>query len=1093
MFNHTDSLDTLNEKLTQVFQNIDWIGELPLTEHDLKILAGSLRSCTKVRDIPANVLITSMVFCARYADFEEDENINFWKKYFQNILKKDKTQMLENEYRDAFRKSRAELQAKYGFEFPAREQMNQEVVGGIYLQAILPAYLQEDFVEFFLKHYPNQQAWQSLDKLFADQIATQNETSHFTAPIRKRLIRFLQSKDTCVTAARLIKTMATAVLWYVEGLHIDDIASVLAPIEAEIWHKIHPTLPETDQLQQHRSASLRIRWGWLIEQNDILELNIKNLAMEGETPPDRLVWLKAEKQKSIQVGQLVPNYGRDYCEVNAYRTNTGYVIDTATIIDIEGEGVIVAVDKHDHALTPPIFTGASPDQHPAFFKVQPEDDFALLSSGDRLTDGDYAISLPKGLTISAAEGGMVTQHYPLPVPKMLKEQGHTVAARYTLKLPILLGDKRIDKRRNRLNPILEGQYPVRGLTSGALPIYEQGDIWLVLSPPATIPLGRLSVRLIANDQVSVHRLDKLLENKNQVTREILNEQHILRIRLNDHIPPACLLQVEVFSGLSRTHGDTRLLGLLPPSVHIIPSPTETFYTLHQKPTIRIEGVNKDQIDLASDAQVDIEANSVMITWVDPRQDAAFRLKFGNVLLPVTFDIKWSFAWVTPLNGNYLFEDALDQAVISIRGKPKSAFYLSVGDGQPREELLNARGAQDLLIKTLQLTDMLRAYQGQQVAVKLWFKDSLEAINLFTFIRPQFSEFEKQPQVIKEAISAFKVMLQYTRREPKPTPSYLIALLPRKYFESLAPQLLPSLLSIYRELKLIDHPQVLKIMPPRQRQLRLSGSLNYPINEKSPEMTITIKHSFSGGEKIKEIPLEIRDDRVYLQIKPNSLHQCLHCGELIWDKYDRSKHFHGQFKLEIVDLATHPLHAQIEALPWKLEELRGFTWSFTPFIERGLQRKLRIYERGKAHDLAGRTNTLLTKEMYEQATAAWVLKIGNHANLFASLYKSQSFIESLLKHLSNQQVAVLIYASRWIGGELENRKANDWEMLDPMVMSLAVIARAYAHGFADLLSSTQHQQFLNHLQSANTCCPELLNWALIWTEFIFLYFSDKDHA
>lgn len=1095
MFDYPDHVETIDAKLAKAFAGITWIGELPVTERDFKILASSVKMYSRVEQIPPRILMVSMVFCARYAIFGEDENINFWSKYFERVLRKTKTQMLENEYRKAFRNAREKLQAEYHFEFPTRDQTPQEVVSGIYLHAILPAYLQDDFAQFFVKHYPNPTSWQEVDKLFVDQIAAQNEGAFFTPPTLKRLIRFLQHKDTSITAARLIKTLATAALWQSEGQNIDDIASVLAPIEQAIWKQMVPLLPKVDAIPEPRPPSTRIRWAWLIEQNDILELHINNLPVEGETPPDRLAWFRTSDYSLIEVGRPVPDYGRYYCEVNAFQSTTGYVIDSATLIDIEGEGVIVPVDRQDNALGTPVPTGPSPKEVPAFFRIQPDDYLAILSDLERLTDGDYAISLPEGIKLNAAEGGVVNRQYALNVPKILREQGHTTAARYSLRLPILLDNKRIDKRRGHIVPTLEGQRPIAGLSFGALPIYEQGDIWLLVSPPSNVPLNRLSIRLTVNKTVTVHRLTEF-DAAGQIMREVRQEQNVLRIRLNDYIPPTCLLQVEVFSGVSRMHSGARLLGLLPPGIHVTSSSIDLYYTPNQRPSVHIKGVTPEQVELASDAQVEEQDELVVVTWTDPQQDAALRLRFGPVILPLTFDVKWSFAWVTPLNGIYLLEDDLNQAILSIHGKPNSKYFISVADGQPREDVLNARGVENISLEVHPLTEMLHLYHGERAAVKLWFAESDQPIDLFTFLRPQFSEFEKQPESVKDAIRAFKTIIRHGRRESGQPLPYSLAVLPREYMDTLPSNLLPPLVKTLLEARTSSNPEASAIFPQRKRRLRLSDSCSYDIDQQGDQAIIKVNRLDSQGQATLTLPLEIETDGLYIRTGNLLLRQCLRCGDLFWsgDKIAKLKHTHGQFGLDTHDLATNPIAGQVEMMPWTLDDLRTFAPRFDSFIDRELEHSLRLRQRGKALDLINQSHeSIFTRRAYTQATAAWVLKIGSHPDInsqFASLYKSHTFVDQIAAQFVQGPIPALIFAGRWVITEQAKRKLNDWQMLDPVVMMLAVVARAYAHGYSDILTEIPSHHFSTHLQTAHQCCPQLLTWALIWAELIFLHFSDK---
>ncbi|MBN8595241.1 MAG: hypothetical protein J0M33_26045 [Anaerolineae bacterium] len=1097
MFEYTDNIHSMDTKLAEGFNQVTWIGELPLTERDFRLLAGSVRMYECIDHIPPRVLIVTMVFCARFAEFAENENISFWKKYFQDVLKRDKTPVLENKYRDAFRAARDHLQAEYNFEFPTRDETTQEVVSGVYMHAILPAYLQEDFAEFFLKQYPNRLAWEQLSQQFPDQIAVHNEASTFAAPVRKRLIHFLQHPDTSITAARLISNMGNAALWHNEGEDTGVIESVLAPIEQAVWRQILPLLPiqGTEKATTARTLSSRVRWAWLIEQNDILELLVTNLSIIGDVPPDRLVWLPATEGTVVTLGEQVPEYGRNYCEVNAYHVASGYVIDTATLIDIDGQGVVVPVDQNDNALANPLPTGAPPPRSAAFFRIQQDGQLAVLSDQSRLIDGEYAVSLPTGVTLKAAEGGMLKRVYPLLVPKALKDQGHDSAAQYELMLPIMLGDQRIDKRRSRIPPTLDGQNPVYGLTPGALTIYEQGNIWLRMTPPAGVPLERLSLRLTNNDKVSIYRLSEL-DAKGQINRVMGNGQSFLHIRLCDYISPACLLQVEIFSGVTRMHGDPRLAGVLPPHVNIVCDPIDCYYTPQQPPKVRINGVMEDQIILASDARVEAVNEGVLITWIDPRQDSALRLRFDNVILPLTFHVKWSHAWVAPLIGHYLWEEALSQAVLSVRGAPRSDFSITVGDGTPRSYQLNARGVMDVRLIQDALADMLHDYQGERAPVKLRLDGSDDVIELFTFIRPQFSDFESQPQPVKAAIRAFKAVMRQERRNPAQADSYWLMMLPPDYSAMLPEAVLPPQIKTLRASNLDLHPHARAIFPQRSYQLCLSASSYYPIFESGGQRQIRIRRPHSGGEDSVSLMLDARTDGVYLKGANGHLRQCRRCGDLFWvyDKTAKFKHTHNQVGIDARDLTASPVIGKIESVPLAANELRVFTPNFDAFIQRDLEYALRIRRPNQARDLSQEAEApVFTHKAYTQATARWVVRVGSTYQIntqFAELYKSFAWVDQVCLQLFERDNPALIFSGRWIAAERKHRKTQDWQMLDPVIMTLAVIGRAYAHGNSTFLTEDQEQKFSNLLKLAYHCCPHLLNWALLWAELIFNHFTKE---
>jgi hypothetical protein len=1098
MFDRRDSADQIEGKLAQALESVTRIGELSLTDADRKLINDSLRA-SPIHHVPPRLLLTAMVFCARHAKFDDDETINFWGRFFSDVLRTPKEMSSENACREAFRKARAVVQAAHGFEFPTRQTTTTDVVSGIYLHAILPAYLQDEFAGFFLRQYPDQAAWHRLNALFPDEIARQNQKLVLNPPTPKRLIHFLVKEETSLTAARLIQNMATASLWYSEGLSGDAISEVLSQIERAVWQQLAPKLARSASAAlPPRARSARVRWAWLIEQNDILELHARNLRIDGDTPPDRLVALTDAQKSDVQVGQPVPDYGRRYCEVNAYRTSDGCTIDNAILIDIDEAAVLVAVDQHDRALTKPIEID-SPPSGPAFFRIQPDGQLAILSDTARLTDGEYAVSLPAGVKLTAAEGGSVTHEYALAVPKVLAAHGHTTAARCRIILPILLGDERIDRKRGRIAPTLHGAHPVSDLLPGALAVYQSGALWLRLVPPDGVPFERLFVRLSASDTVRVYALSEL-DQAGHVTREEADVGLTLRIELEPLVEAACLLQAEVFSGVTRMHGDARMAGLLPRGVQVRASPTDRRYTPSDPPHVRIDGVTTGQVELASDARISADDGGLTITWVDPRQDAALRLKFDSVSIPLTFDVKWAHAWVSPLIGDFLWEDALDEAVLSIRGEPRARLYIAVADDTPVEYTLNARGTMDVHLREDRLFDVLKAYQGERVPVRAWFAHLGERFDLFTFIRPQFGEFERQPEAVKAAVRAFRKAMRQARRETAAVQTHEIVLLPRRYFETLPVESLPSPLDALSMIKPGSHPDARRaVLPAHALRLRLGDAITYPLHQTGDALKLSLSRRHSQGESRVEVGVVRHENGVMLVPSNTLLSRCQRCGDVYWsdDRAAKMQHGHGQFGID-----GKPVHnlvltdAQIKRMPIEGDAARACMPDLSPFIRRDLQSHLRVKKPTMTHDiLSSKQDAVpLTRAAYEWATANWVKRMQKDGvrmqRRFATLYEAADWFSAVCAALDASDQPALIAAARWLKTEGDLRKPGGWEMLDPVVMALACTARAQAHGFDAALPNDQLERGMTLLDEAWKICPELLSWALAWAELILTHWSDE---
>lgn len=1098
MFESTQNPLEIENTLSRALRQVLWIGELPLSEADFRSLAMNVRNATKLNvKLKPCTIATVMVFCARFAEYSDDEHVSYWDKFFRVVLDQPtRTVQDENGWRKEFANARDALQREYQFEFPTHAQTAQPYVSGIYLHAILPAYLQKEFAGFFIHQYPDYAAWAELNTLFPDVLAKKLE-SDSPPHVSVRLRRFLTSTETSLTAAKLIKSLATAAVWQREGMDAAAIRSVLSPIEAAVWDDLYPQLPHADVVDLQTVAEaprVRQRWAWLVEQNDILELHVRNLRLTGTGEPDRLVWLP--KDSLITVGAVVPDYGRAFCEVNAWRTSDGYIIDVATLIDIDQSGLIVPVDREDRALAAPIATPEPPGNGPAIFRIGTDDQLGILRGTEGLIDGEYAISLPPDVDITAGDGGSVTRLGALLVPKALAVLGHVRAARYALRLPVLIGKQLVPRQRSRTAPTINGERLVAGLLPGSLPVYENGDLWLDFSPPGGIALGRLSLRLTVNDQVRVLRLDDI-EAAGLLQQITSPTGDLLRVRLTPYVSAPCLVQAEVFSGVARMHGEPRLAGLLPPGVSAVTDPVDAYYTVHHPPGVRVTGMRRDQVVLASDAHIDQADGTITVTWQDPRQDAALRLRFDDVELPLTFDIHWAHAWVEPLLGQHLFEDALSEAMLHVRG-PRGVDYTIRVDTDERTYTLNARGVRAVSLREDPLADMLKQYHGERVSVHLTFGDRpAERLPLFTFIRPQFGDFERQPEVVKRAIRAFKSAPKYARRISDQPDRHLLLLTPHEYSDGLPIESLPEPLGRLYQVVASASPTAQALFPKYTRLLRFSSTSAFPLEHDDKGDCIHISRNSHQGQVMVRVGVIEAGNAVTLNA-PFALRQCATCSELYWqdDTDARVIHSHGKFGVSSRDLTHQAAVAVIEPQPLMLEHIHACEPRFGPYIDRDKERSFRINDhyRRMIPDLveAGKKSpkSPYERDGYLQAVAHWVHSLADRQT-YDALDQVCQAIDLVPRYCAlwlKSDDPALIWAARWLSSELKARSGNSWQRLDPVVLLLAIIARGHAHGASELYPPKDAERVVTLLRVALSACAPLLIWALAWAELMYRYWS-----
>jgi|GEM_PF-2231486 len=1142
LFQRDDSVLDIAKKLSTEFEHVTNIGEIDLTEDDFRVLRTSVHDTWDKYTLAPEVVAAVLVFCARYVEYGEDERIGFWEKFSQTVLKRDLNQQIGNAWRDKFKAARDKLRERYGFVFPTQKTLTQHVIGGIYTHAILPAYLADEFIEWFLKEYPTVEAWTRLKEHYPDEIAEHHLKRIEVKQPHIRLKRFLSEEETRLTACKLVRNLATAAWWYVQRkFEGDDIASLLSPIERSLWGRLSLRLDALHLTPKaiSRESRIRQRWAWFVKQNTILELHVKDLQIHGHTEPRRLVWFPLTED--IREGETVPRYGANFCEVNAWDVGKGYVIDNATLIDIREEGWLVPVDTGDRALCPPIKTITLPqEKNVALFRVQPETSFAILSDWDRLTSGDYAISHTSNFSIKALEGGEVIRNYKLQVPDALGQQGHIEAAHYTLRLPVEINGERINPQRNRISPTLHGQNPIAGLLANALPIYGYGDVWLSFTTPKGVPLNKLSLELVVNDTVSIHRLTDL-DAVGHIEREEEDGQTLLKLRLTSYLVFPALIQATVYNGLNPMHGEPRVAGVLPDGISVEPDATDEYYSLSKRPDVCLSGVTLDQIEPASDViRSPIDEQNIIITWEDPRQDAALRLVFGAVKLPLTFDVKWSYGWIEPLKeGYWLDENRLDEAQLHVRGKPKSPFYIEVNEvGRSSAYILNSLGVMDVEIKNDRLKDLLLGYEDAETPVSLIFADQPnDKTELCGFVRPDYQPvaqtgpitnvseapvspstpvapegiprtFIAQPSFTipkqqidwsQRALNALKHYPTYRHRTEHYTDSHLLALVKRETLRGFSPNAIPSILSPIVNIPSTISTYQRRLFPPKAEWLWV-GDDRYEILTDTDGKHIFLPRPTTQGEKEVRIGIEERDREVNLRPYNNLLRQCHVCEKLYWqdDRSAKTKHAHDRLLPRGIDLSKESLLGEIHPFGKSLMKARDYVFNFSPFVNHNTLLLVRNVTdptaSRRALDMSSGNDThWFSIKRYDDAVAEWFLMTTTATKTnMDDLCAKEASLQQVWKRWTQSTNPGLVWGYYWITHEMRTRqrKGGDYPALIPILMALAIVARGHAHGYQESLHG-EHEQYPieEALRLAYGHFKPLMTWALAWAEFNFVYWKD----
>lgn len=382
---NSTSESQVEQTLESLYSNITWIGELDIDRQEYDQLVSMLRRTARWQY--RYMTLTAMVFTVRYAEYAENESPNFWGKYARVVWQTEADQTFQNEERQCFRRMRNDLIDRSGLLFLTQAESKQDVVGSIYLHAILPSYLQDDFARWLVGWFRQDTNWQQLAYIpLADVQAQWTNGSVSLVGISKRLKRFLESAESAPTAARLVQTMAIAANEYLQGDEslsdpLSDslrVKEMLSPVERDLWDElvkvVEPLRQQQSSRDRRRVKTLNLRFAWHLEQN-CFGILVKNWIVSTEAAPDRLVWASTAEQLDTY---------EHFVTVVPWQTASGWEVDSAFVRVGQLSGAIGLVDQDDNVLEshplPPL-----PNDLLLYFRLDKDETLALRTPLDRIS------------------------------------------------------------------------------------------------------------------------------------------------------------------------------------------------------------------------------------------------------------------------------------------------------------------------------------------------------------------------------------------------------------------------------------------------------------------------------------------------------------------------------------------------------------------------------------------------------------------------------------------------------------------------------------------------------------------------------------
>lgn len=1105
LFHNHASAREIDNALRAALKDVNnWVGEIPLSRRDFDWLCEVLRLVGS-RSLSSTMRVTAMVFTVRYAEYGDDEHPNFWEKYASMVWGlPEADQTFQNEHRIAFRLARTELEDRFGFYFPHKLDMMQDVVGGVYMHAILPSYLQDDFANLLAKLLRSDDGlrWYA-DESF-DNIAAHLQQHPAVKSVRRRLERFISGEATNLMAARLVQTLAIATYEFFRGEESNHLAQMLAPIEREIWQMLLPELESLrDRFQRQETRGTRTRrastsWAWDMRSGTLC-VQVKNWQIKGEQPPDRIVWAEFEDQLSAY---------EHFLTLTPWKNDGGWEVDVVYLPVPADHGFITLVDEYDQQLsTQPIRLDRLPHDDLLFFRVDREGIYAILTDYGRISDGEYLISGKLDIELSDGTHPDRDRTYLL---NTATSRGPIIADRFLLRLPVNLITEGqtlfIRNRRGVLSAELEGTL-VTGTGVHGLPVFrEVPQLRIINAGPILEDILRLRLRVLSNMQSSSEvSLSKV---------SFQHDGHDLLLELRGVISPLTALhEIQLMRNFTPSLKESLRFALIPAHIDLhLPDPNG-YYSIEEPPKAIVAGINVDQVAVVH-GQACQGDNTVEITWFDPQHAAQFVMTIDDVTIPIVCPITWSHAWIEPTVSTLSAED-LEEASIHLRGARGQTFHIYVGaDKEPRTISLSTDGTYDNPLRRDALFDMVRDYPGARA--KVWATDHRTTWKLFELIRLDNDNLSELAQYALLAARDF-------RRRAIPNDSAdtsdLLAL-PSSHLSTLPPSLndhskVGVALSVIRGAAGALHNLPSKVQPSLSVLLLMeSGSSHIQaVFEQAPHLKtetagrlLGLSDNAHDGEVSVLARMHFGEEDPYqLIIYPDlareiSVCQCAVCHSVFVDnRSTRILHSHGKgwgIKHRVIDVSS-PLVVSV-----RLESSKVPDWEldFSDLIDTSTVQRWRKME--DKSSLSKRSNALwLSREHYLSASAEWIRRLGGgYAEPLNALVNPKSDDVRTINRISENilsndrwfpAIRAINTLSRTLLPDRSKVKENRWLSLEANLLTLGCLYRGAAHGInpvIELITPEVRRTSKTLLGYAIDACPQLTGWAFGWCELYFSYFD-----
>lgn len=608
--------------LRQKLSTVTLVGEMAISEEYFYDLCKLVQPETtnlkqpKIKNIPAGLFITLMVFTARFAS---DEGRNFWTPFANMVWGfPEATSKFQAECRQRFKTAANELEQAFPNLLPFTQVSGGDVVRPIYRHAILPIYLKDDFVQWLQKE------WNNILDIPTDSLAEALQTDKRIDSYSRPLAEFLQSEETQETAIALITQLADGIR-QVQNSQTEQTVGIQWPphtIHFEIWSAINENLQDsTDTKAISRMGQGKVEWVWDIEEPDIY-IRLRNLTLQQK--PEKVVWQEADAEVFCNPWQL---------------ENGVWWLDEIHIAfeSFTRSGELVVLNANEDVISrvtiPPL-----PDQPWLLFQLESNQETAVFR--DKINQKHwYCFSAEDAVTL---QGDVLFQKaFPLP-PLLQQLSGHQHAGLYYLTLPVTVnqGDNLLtefseDEDTTKEPPSLTGKNPINGTSPNLPPVYQDTAITLKIPNP---------------QPDTVLWLKWGQETQKIPLVQLPSQSEAMIVDLKSYLlPTPATYSVQIRQGL-RPILQTPLEFTTLPDIQVsAPSPNRV-YSSSLLPTCTLRGL--DPKNILPNPRYKFETHpdsSIFLTWTDLREDdCRIALQFNQQTVHLGWPMPQRiYSWVEP--------------------------------------------------------------------------------------------------------------------------------------------------------------------------------------------------------------------------------------------------------------------------------------------------------------------------------------------------------------------------------------------------------------------------------------------------------------